>query len=401
MMQRILQSVSWSRRKFIRSLGYSSLLGASNLSSEYLLSCDILENVTWQKYRFAYVSSMSQGIMVFAVEKESWKLIETIVSEKPSALALHPDRNTLFAANAIDTYQTLPTGSVESYRIDPQHGGLTLLNRQPLSLSATAPRHLAVSPDGLYLIVAVHGGGAYNILPINSDGSLDNVSGILKEIGSGPNREHQDTAHPQRIMFDTAGRHLLSSDLGNDKLSIFSLAEGTISPTQRITAEPGSGPQSLAIHPLGHLVYAVNQLDASLLCFRYDAANGKIIGLLEHESISATRTPKHVGTSAIAIHPSGDFLYTPYFRPGINRPVDTSIAVWRIHTPGGNLEHIQTFESMGHSSIVNLTAEQHHLLLLCHEKDGVFRCEIDPVTGQLCHMMPIAAVPSPSNLVMS
>jgi 6-phosphogluconolactonase len=350
--------------------------------------------------RFAYVGSMTQGIMVYAIEGENWRLIETIASEKPSALALHPDRNTLFAANEIDTYQTLPAGSVESYRIDPQHGCLTLINRQPLSLSATLPRHLAVSPDGRHLVVAVHGGGAYNVLPINVDGGLDKVSGILKETGSGPDREHQGAAHPQRVMFDAAGRHLLGTDLGSDRLSVFTLTEGQMSPIQRTAATPGSGPQSLAIHPSGHLLYAVNKLDASLSCFSYDAASGRILKLLHHKSISETDIPGKAGASTIAMHPSGSFLYTPYFRSTTNRSVDTSIAVWCIHPATGEPEHNQTFELRNHTRIVSLTLEHQHLLFLC-SGDGVFCGDVDPVNGRLRRMTHVAAVPAPGSLVMS
>ena len=395
------QSAPWSRRKFVQSLGYSSLLGAANLHAGRLLSNEhgLVEDISQTEPRFAYVGSMIQGIMAFAIEGESWRLIETIASEKPSALALHPDRNILFAINEIDTYQTLPTGSVESYRIDAQHGNLTLISRQPLSLSATLPKHVAVSPDGRHLIVAVHGGGAYNILPINSNGRLGRVSGILKETGSGPDRENQEAAHPQWVMFDTT-YHLLSADLGNDRLSVFNLIEGRMSPTQRIATKPGSGPQSLAIHPSGHLLYAVNKLDASLSCFRYDARSGKIIETLHHKSISAIRIPGEVRTTALAIHPSRDFLYTPYFRSRINRSVDTCIAVWHIHTSSGEPEHIQTFECMGHTCIVSLTSQHRHLFLLCHREDGVFRCDINPVNGHLHRMIPVGEAPSPASLAM-
>src|ERR1035437_4093863 len=126
--------------------------------------------------------------------------------DNPSCLTLQPSRKFLYAVNEIDEYQGLPTGTVEAYSIDARDGRLTLLNRQPLSLSATAPRHLAISPDGSKLIVAVHGGGSYNVLPLHTDGSLERVSGILKEVGSGPAQERQHASHPQMVLFDTT-RH--------------------------------------------------------------------------------------------------------------------------------------------------------------------------------------------------
>ena len=118
--------------------------------------------------------------------KNDWRLSQTIGSNKPSCLTLHPSRKYIYVANEIDNYQGLPTGTIEAYSIDGRDGRLTLLNRQPLSLSAIAPRYVVVSPDGSRLIVAMHGGGSYNLLPIRTDGYLERVSGILKEVGSGP-----------------------------------------------------------------------------------------------------------------------------------------------------------------------------------------------------------------------
>lgn len=397
------QSMSWNRRRFVQWMGSSSLLCLMNSHAGRILfnKQRLTEDLSQAEFRFAYVSSMTQGILVFAIEGEGWRLIENIASEKPSSLALHPNRKFLFAANEIDTYQALPTGSVEAYGINSQNGRLTLINRQPLSLSATLPRHLAVSPNGDQLVVAMHGGGAYNVLPVNIDGRLGAISGILKETGSGPDREHQDAAHPQRVMFDTTGRHLLSTDLGNDRLSVFSLAEDRISPMQRTAARPGSGPHSIAIHPSGHFLYVANHLDTSLSCFGYDAARGKILELLHRKPLSNSDISGKPRASALAIHPSGNFLYTPCFRSGKTCPVDTCLAVWRIHPFNGEPEPIQTLELTNHARIVHLASEHRHLFFLSHREDGVFRCDVDPSTGRLHRMEHLARAASPTSFVMS
>ena len=89
-------------------------------------------------------------------------------SAAPSSLALDASERFLYAVNEVDEYEGLPSGTVEAYAIDAADGTLTFVNRQSLSLSATAPRHAAVSPDGRSLVVAVHGGGAYNVLPLGN-----------------------------------------------------------------------------------------------------------------------------------------------------------------------------------------------------------------------------------------
>ena len=83
------------------------------------------------------------------------KKIQVGPSAHPSGFAIDSYRQRLFVANDINEYQGLPAGSVESYAIDPATGQIELRDRRPLSLSATGPKHLAISPAGTHLVVAI------------------------------------------------------------------------------------------------------------------------------------------------------------------------------------------------------------------------------------------------------
>src|SRR5205823_7944684 len=115
----------------------------------------------------------------------------------------------------------LPTGSVESYSIAPDTGLIQLISRQPLSLSATRPKRFAISPDGGYVVVAAYGGGAYNVLPVDGDGRIGSVRQVLKEIGNGPNRKRQATAHPHSVVIHPSGKFVIATDLGCDRINVF------------------------------------------------------------------------------------------------------------------------------------------------------------------------------------
>ena len=67
-------------------------------------------------------------------------LVEYACEDHVATLTLDITGRYLFAVNEIDEFQGLPTGSVESYRIEPSAGHLGLISRVPLSLSATMPR---------------------------------------------------------------------------------------------------------------------------------------------------------------------------------------------------------------------------------------------------------------------
>ncbi len=389
----------WNRRQFLQRMGYFSALSAIdphtvwNFSDNRRLAQNVYPPRSRAERLFAYVGSWERGIEVFAVQRRAWTLTQIIASSRPAAFDLHPNRKFLYAVNAIDTYQGLPTGTAEAYNIDAHDGRLTLLNRQPLSLSAIMPRHLAISPDGRNLIVAVGGGGSYNVLPIEADGFLGKVSGILKETGSGPDQERQNAAHPQMIMFDTTKRRLLSADLGNDRLNVFTLAENGLVVAHRSPTSPGSGPRSLALHPSGRLLYVMNELNASISCFNYDVGSGRILDRLHHQSLQPMGASKEPHITAMAMHSTGKFLYTSC--SSADSSVNSSMAAWRIDSASGELKLIQKSDKLINFSGVEAITPAHDCLFVLGHGEGVFRLRLDPASGILERAVQVAKVPAP------
>src|SRR4051794_12480549 len=153
-----------TRRKFL-SLAGSTVLGAK------------VANALPSPFRapsFAYVAARGNagGLYVFAPRSPEWQLLHFVPAEETVALAIHPDGRTLYVLHEVAIFRTLPRGYVSAYRIDPQSPKPALLGVQPLSLSATFPRHFAISPNGRFLIASAQGGGAYNCFPISEDGSI-------------------------------------------------------------------------------------------------------------------------------------------------------------------------------------------------------------------------------------
>jgi 6-phosphogluconolactonase (cycloisomerase 2 family) len=352
--------------------------------------------------RFAYVgyagtsgagaNGSAHGIGMFAIEGERWRPIGAVASDHPSFLALHPSGRFLYAINEVDRYENLPSGSVEAYAVDAKNGNLTLLNRQPLSLSATAPRHMAVSPDGRALVVAVHGGGAYNVLPIDEDGRVGRLSGILKETGSGPDEEHQQAAHPQMVMFDRTGR-LLGADMGSDRLSVFTMDDGRLSVAARCEARAGSGPRHMELHPSGRLLFVANGLDASVSCYGYDDKNGRILEQLEHVP-TVKNSSGEKNAVVMAMHPSGEFLYTAH-RSGGN-----GITMWRSNSTGA-LRAVQ-HEGDGLQSLhaMTMAPDGGSLLALSRQGGSVVYRRIDQRSGRLGEPVQVAKAPAPISIAV-
>jgi len=398
------KSSPWNRRDFLQAMGCSSL---SLMNTRLAWTMGTPKPV---EPRFAYVSydgtgstmgsDPNQGIQVFAVEGGCWKKVQAVASERPTFLALHPNQQFLYAINEVDSYQCLPSGVVEAFSIDPLNGHLTLLNRQPLALSATSPRHMAIAPDGSAVVIAVHGGGSYNVLPIKSNGELERVSGILKEIGASVDEEHQTAAHPQMVMFDPTGNRLLGADLGSDRLSVFTLTGDKLATHERNSSRAGSGPSQMALHPDGHLLFVANGLESSVMCYRYDAKDGRILDQLEHVSTlqSGAKTKAAV---AMSMHPSGNFLYTVNRHVGSNRSSGDGVTLWRVHAGTGSLTPVQ-FEAEGIQGVHSMVSstDGRSLLLLSHKRNGVLRLRIDPASGRMSELTQVAKASSPISLAM-
>jgi len=219
-----------------------------------------------------YVAT-AESIDVYRRDAGQTRKVQSLPSQHPSSLTLDSSGRYLFAVNEIDDFQSLPTGCVESYRVEPVDGHLGLISRVPLSLSATMPRQLALAPDRRFLVVAVYGGGLYNVLPVSSNGEIGRVSQAIKEIGCSVNPHRQSTAHPHSVVFHPSGNFLFSSDQGADRISVFRIDDGQITCVQRVAAVPGSGPAALTIESSGSHLWVQHEFSGATSRYRFDATS--------------------------------------------------------------------------------------------------------------------------------
>ncbi len=127
----------WTRREFVR--GAAGVVALPHLPQTVAASA--------LPQQFAYVASGQGSIHVFKLSGERWTRIQRVPSPAPACILLSAAQQTLYVANEVDVHEGLPRGTVEAFHIDPFDGRLTLLGRTPLSLSATHPRHMALSPE--------------------------------------------------------------------------------------------------------------------------------------------------------------------------------------------------------------------------------------------------------------
>ncbi|GAA1185859.1 lactonase family protein [Ornithinimicrobium humiphilum] len=164
------------------------------------------------------------------------------------------------------------------------------------------PAHLAVSPDGRWLVASGYGSGSLGLLDA---GSLEPVSS-LSFTGDGPH-ERQDAPHVHQSVFLDDAR-LLVCDLGADRVREVRIEDGELRHTGDVEMPPGAGPRHLALAPgRDDLAWVVGELDQSVSTLRREDGAWEVAQTL-------TTTPEGPGpgettTGGIVVAPDGAHVY--------------------------------------------------------------------------------------------
>jgi 6-phosphogluconolactonase len=338
----------------------------------------------------------SKGIYLLELDPVSGALTSKgVVAEtpRPSFLALHPSRKSLYAANEVnsDDFGGKSAGSVSAFAIDAKTGGLTALNVQ--TSGGSGPCYVTVDPTGSCVLVANYWAGSLEVLPIEADGKLGSPTSLIQHKGSSVNKARQEGPHAHSVDLDPTGRLAVAADLGLDKLMIYRLdpRAGTLTPNVPPYADlaPGSGPRHLAFHPDGRHAYVINELASTVTVFDLDPSRGTFSELQTISTRKPGATRAGNSTAEILVHPSGRFVY------GSNRG-DDALAIFAVDPTSGKLTTVG-FQPTGGKNPRSFGIDPTGQFLIAANVDSdtavVFR--VDPQSGLLKQVGEPLAVPSP------
>lgn len=341
----------------------------------------------------AHVLGKGEGIYCYRMNLASGALTFDSVTTgpvNPSFLALDPRRRFLYAVSEVMAIDGQPGGAVYAYAIDANTGRLTFLNRQPSQ--GAAPCYLSVEPMGRWVFAANYGGGTVAVFPIQDDGRLGPATSVAHHAGSSVNPERQEAPHPHSILPDLAGRFVFAADLGLDKIMIYRLdaAAGTVTPNDPpwVSMQAGAGPRHLVFHPRDRYAYLMNELDATVTVFAYDAARGALTLVQTVETLPAAYAGLRHGADVHAA-PSGRFIYAS------NRGHD-SLAVFAIDEATGRLTvvgHEPTQGKTPRNFAIDPTGT--FLLAANQDTDTIVTFRLDAQTGMPVPTGHVADVPTP------
>jgi 6-phosphogluconolactonase len=294
---------------------------------------------THQSY-ILYVGNYGKGIYAYRYHAGSTKLEPlNLVGEvgNPSFLATDRDYRYLYAASEVEGHHD---GAIAAFSMDRSTGALTALNSR--SSGGMAPCHLVVDHTGKMLMAANYTSGSVPVFPVDHDGKLGELSGLMKASGNGPNAKRQEGPHAHETVLSPDNRFLYVPDLGLDQIRIYKLDSATAKLTPSdppfVKDEPGSGPRHIVLSHDGKFAYVVHELKPEIGIFSRDTKTGNLTRTHTVSTVPEGFTG-HVDPAEILLDKAGKFVYAS------NRTAGT-IAVFAVN-PDGTLKQVQVVDAPG------------------------------------------------------
>jgi 6-phosphogluconolactonase len=275
-------------------------------------------------------------------------------------LAVSPDRKRLYAGLRNEPY------SVVTFAIDAKTGKLTPAGPGPL---ADSMAYISTDRSGKFLFSASYGGNKVAVNPIGRDGVVQPAQQIVPT---------EPNAHC--ILADPSNRFVLHTSLGGDLVyqEKFDAKTGKLTPNDppSISIKAKAGARHLVFSPSRKFVYLVDELDASVYVFPWDAKTGT----LEKEVQVTTALPERFEgkpwAADIHLTPDGKFLYT-------SERTSSTLAAFRVDPRTGLLTTIDSYPTEKQPRAFNIDPSGRYLLSVGQLSNSMTSYAIDKATGKL------------------
>lgn len=333
-------------------------------------------------------NSKSKGIYLYEMNRKTGALsyVSTCETVNPSYLAIHPNKQWLYAVSEVEGDKQKSTGVISAFKIDTIKKQLTFINS--VSAQGNGPCYVSIDRTGNFAMLANYGSGNVAAFPINKDGSLKEASSTHQHLGKGQN-PRQEGPHAHMII-PGLSNYVYSTDLGTDKIIQYTLdKQGKLTLVKEFMANSGAGPRHLTFHSNQKWVYVINELNGTIEASNLNKSTGDftrfqtISTLPEGQSVFA-------GSADIHIAPSGKYLYAS------NRAEVNNIAMYSINQNTGELKiigHQTVFGKAPRNFVIDPTGT--FLLVANQDSDNVITFRIDSATGKLIETGLRSEIPKP------
>lgn len=274
-----------------------------------------------------YDSPKSEGVYVYKFNSIDGTATEVSHVKTPNAsfVAVSPNEKYVYAVNE-DAPQNGMGGEIIAFAFNKATGTLSFINKQPSG--GDHPCHVEVDKTGKWVFVSNYSSGNLSVYPVNADGGVGTAT-TIQHYGSGKNPDRQKGPHVHGAIISADNRWLFVTDLGIDKVMIYSFdaATGKLTPAKKPFAATiaGSGPRLFTFHPNNKYGYVIEELTGTIMVYNYK--KGKL-ELKQRISTMPEGDKRFPGSADIHISADGKFLYAS------NRGDVNTIAIYRINNDG-------------------------------------------------------------------
>lgn len=287
----------------------------------------------------------------------------------PSYLTISADNRYVYSVN-----EDGKKSNVSAFRYFPSSGKLDLLNKK----DAKGADPCYIIDNEKHVIAANYSGGSITVFEKKQDGSLTDARQVIKHTGSSVNKERQEAPHVHMVYFTPDKKHVISNDLGTDKIYIYSYHpeedDKILVLKEIINTKPGSGPRHLAFNPNGIFFYVLHELDASLSVYSFYKGRAELI---QQTSIAAREEDCVNGAADIHLSRDGKFLYAT------NRGNVNTITVFKTHA-NGKINYVQQIGTAGEVPRNFAIGPKDNFVLVAHQNsNNIVIFKRDKTTGML------------------
>lgn len=315
-----------------------------------------------------YTSGKSKGIYVYDFTKDGFaRLVDSATTVNPSYLSVSADQKFVYAVNET------ANGNVSAYSFHDGH--LNFLNQQ--SSKGEDPCYITETKNKKFVIVGNYSSGTAAVLPVEKNGSLANAVETIAHKGHGPNTSRQQSPHIHSTVLSPDNKYLLVSDLGIDKIKIYSFnnSKGVLAAYDSVQLNGGSGPRHFEFHPSGRWGYLTQEMGGTVTAFRYNKGKLKTIQTI---SVLPKNFNQFFTVADIHVSKDGKFLYASV------RDSANIITVFKIDQQTGKLNFVSSQSVPGRTPRnFNFDPSGKFLLVANQNSNDVVIFKINHTTGLL------------------